>query len=179
MTKYIVFDRDGTLIKHVPYLCDPSKVELLPAVKQAIKILLDRNCKLFLHTNQSGVARGYFSLEDVNKCNMQMINLLGFGTTIFKEICVAPDFPANKISYRKPSTKFGIEIINKYKIDVKNMIYIGDSLSDIETGVNIGCKTIAVNTGLIPISDLILRNNNINNCKVSPSLLDAVKTIIK
>ena len=105
MIKYIVFDRDGTLIKHIPYLCDPLKVELLPTVKQAIKILLDRNYKLFLHTNQSGVARGYFSLDDENKCNMQMINLLGFGEAIFKEICIAPDFPAKKNQLQKTISK--------------------------------------------------------------------------
>ena len=62
MVKHVVFDRDGTLIKHIPYLHDVGKVELLPGVKNLIKELLNRNIKIHLHTNQSGVGRGFLLL---------------------------------------------------------------------------------------------------------------------
>ena len=47
MTKYIVFDRDGTLIKHIPYLFEPNKVELLPTVKESLKLLKSNRFKFF------------------------------------------------------------------------------------------------------------------------------------
>ena len=87
-TKYIVFDRDGTLIKHVHYLHNPGKVELLPTVPESILLLRENGHKLFLHTNQSGVGRGMFSIKDVELCNNRMIDLLGFGKDIFESICI-------------------------------------------------------------------------------------------
>ncbi len=172
--KYVVFDRDGTLIKHIPYLHDVDRVELLPTVKESIELLIENNCKLFLHTNQSGVSRKYFKLTDVTKCNNMMLELINLGNKLFVDICVATDFPANKITYRKPSPKFGLEIIEKYKIYKDQLFYVGDSISDYETAVNIGCKFFGVNTGLI---DLKSKKEEII-FDVSKSLLDVANKII-
>ena len=60
MSKYIVFDRDGTLIKHIPYLSSPSQVELFGDTIKSINLLVENRVKLFLHTNQSGISRKYF-----------------------------------------------------------------------------------------------------------------------
>ena len=62
--QYVVLDRDGTLIRHVPYLSRPEQVEVLPGVVAGLTELRKAGCKLFLHTNQSGIGRGYFSLEE-------------------------------------------------------------------------------------------------------------------
>ena len=101
--KFIVFDRDGTLIKYIPYLSDPSSVELAPGAKEFVNNLLKNSNKLFLHTNQSGVSRGVFSLQDVIKCNERLIELLGFGNDLFERICIATELNLSKNSYRKPS----------------------------------------------------------------------------
>ena len=178
MIKYIVFDRDGTLIKHIPYLFEVSKVELLPSVKESIKLLMSRKFKLFLHTNQSGVARKYFKKKDAINCNLKMLELLDLGGDIFERTCIATDFPPDNLTYRKPSPKFGREIIKDYNIKKESLIYIGDSLSDIQAGANIGCKSIAVNTGLKDINTEILKINNIHNCEVYPSLLEAVESLL-
>ena len=111
--KYIIYDRDGTLIKHIPYLFEPEKVELLPYVIELLKVFKSKDYKLFLHTNQSGIGRGYFDINDCISCNNKMIELIGLGKDVFEKICIAPDFPPNNNSYRKPSTKFGNEIIKK------------------------------------------------------------------
>lgn len=145
--KYIVFDRDGTLIKHIPYLHDPEFVELLPGVREALVYLKNKGYSLFLHTNQSGVARGYFNLEDVELCNQRMISLLNLGDNVFDTICIATDFPPETISYRKPSPKFGLSLIEKYGILTSDLYYIGDSIVDIETAKNLGCQFLGVNTG--------------------------------
>ena len=91
--KGIIFDRDGTLIKYIPYLKNVKKVKLVNGVSQTLKLLKSSGYMLFLHTNQSGVSRGLFSIEDVNKCNKEMLKLINLGDDVFKEICIAFDFP--------------------------------------------------------------------------------------
>jgi D-glycero-D-manno-heptose 1,7-bisphosphate phosphatase len=176
MAKYIVFDRDGTLIKHIPYLFEPNKVELLPTVKKSLKLLKNNGFFLFLHTNQSGISRNFFKMEDAILCNNKLIELLGMGEKIFEEICIAEDYPAKEDSYRKPSPKFGLEIIEKYKIDKKNLFYVGDTKSDLETAFNIGCKCFGVNTGLV---DLKSSNENKTRFDISENLYELVNKILK
>lgn len=147
LSKYVIFDRDGTLIKFVSYLHKKEDIILIDGVIKALKLLKDNNCKLFLHTNQSGVSRGYFKLEDVKVCNQKMIELIGLGN-IFEDICVATDFPPKDNTYRKPSPKFGLEIIKKYQIEASNLIYVGDNISDLQTAKNVGCKAFGVNYGV-------------------------------
>ena len=175
MTKYIVFDRDGTLIKHIPYLFEPNKVELLPTVKESLELLKSNGFKFFLHTNQSGVSRKYFNKSDVDMCNNKLLSLVGEGRNLFEEICIAMDYPAKKITYRKPSPKFGIEIMRKYKINKENLFYVGDSLSDLETAQNIGCKCFGVNTGLI---DLTIQNKQSLKFDISKNLFEVAIKII-
>jgi len=151
-TKHIIFDRDGTLIKHIPYLYMASEVQLLPHVKSSLEFIKKKGCKLYLHTNQSGVGRGLFKLEDAILCNNKMIDLLGLGKNIFNEICIAIDFPAKKKTFRKPSPDFALDLITKYNISIKDLIYVGDSVCDLETAKNIGCNAYGVNTGLLDLN---------------------------
>ena len=95
---------------------------------------------------------------------------------LFVEICIAQDYPAKEDSYRKPSPKFGLEIIKKYKIDKQNLFYVGDSTSDLETALNIGCKCFGVNTGLV---DLKSSNENKIRFDISENLYEVANKIIK
>jgi D-glycero-D-manno-heptose 1,7-bisphosphate phosphatase len=176
MSKYIVFDRDGTLIKHIPYLSNPSQVKLFGDTIKSINLLRENGVKLFLHTNQSGVSRNFFKIEDAISCNNKLIELLGMGENIFEKICIAEDYPAKEDSYRKPSPKFGLEIIEKYKINKQNLFYVGDSTSDLETALNIGCKCFGVNTGLI---DLKSSEENKIRFDISENLYEVVNKILK
>ena len=139
----VVFDRDGTLIKYKPYLNNPKDVYLMPDAELLIKNLLKHSNKLFLHTNQSGVGRGYFSIETVNKCNSKMMTLLNQSEGIFEKICVATGLNSSDI-YRKPSSKFGLEILKKLRKQPSEMYYIGDNITDLETAYNIGCNAFGI-----------------------------------
>ena len=138
--RYIIFDRDGTLIKHKKYLHKPEDIELVPGSRDIVLSFLKKGYLLFLHTNQSGVSRGYFKIEDVKKCNEQMIRLLDINSKIFEDICIACDYPPGLDSYRKPSTKYGLEIMKKYGIESNQLIYIGDNTSDLETAYKLNCR---------------------------------------
>lgn len=147
-SKLIVFDRDGTLIRHVPYLCDPAQVELLPGVREGLSQLKLAGHKLFLHTNQSGVGRGYFPIEAAIRCNEELIRKLDFDTNVFEEICISPESPQQVMAYRKPSPRFGCELLARYRLAPADMWYIGDNLTDLLTASNIGCQGVGVNTGV-------------------------------
>ena len=138
--RYIIFDRDGTLIEHKPYLHKPEDVKLTTGSREIVSSFLDKGYLLFLHTNQSGVERGYFKMEDVKKCNDRMIELLNINSKIFEDICIASDYPPKKNTYRKPSVKFGNELIKKFKINSNQLVYIGDNTSDLETAHRLNCK---------------------------------------
>ena len=144
---------------------------------EAIKLLIKKNIKLHLHTNQSGVGRDYFGISDVIDCNNKMIELIGLGHNIFEEICMAPDFPPSKISYRKPSSLFGIELIEKYNLDKSSIVYIGDSLSDLKTARNIGCNAYGVMSGGYDLEALIKSETDLNY-DIFPNLLEVVNHLI-
>ncbi len=175
--KAIVFDRDGTLIKYVPYLHNEENVQLIYGVSEALRLLKNKGYKLFLHTNQSGVSRGYFTLEDAKKCNKEMLRLINLGDNLFDKICIATDFPPEKNSYRKPSPRFGNEIMHKYKIDKSNLIYIGDNISDLETAKNIGCIGYGLNCG-VPNLKIKLKNRRDLNYPILNNLFEVLQKII-
>jgi D-glycero-D-manno-heptose 1,7-bisphosphate phosphatase len=134
----IFLDRDGTIIVDGGYLGDPSAVELLPGAREAIGRLKDFGCLLFLFTNQSGVARGLFSVEDALACNARMVELLGCGDDLFADVCLATEMPTDHPMYRKPSPRFIGEMIKKHRLRPDNCHIVGDKVSDVLTGMNAG-----------------------------------------
>lgn len=140
----VFLDRDGTLIKHKPYLRDPAEVTLLPGVREALTEAVDRGIMLFLFTNQSGVGRGLFTLDDVHAVNRRMIDLLGLGVSPFAAICIAPETPSEPSAYRKPSPRFIHEMLVAHAIDKETAWMVGDSPVDWEAGLNAGIRTAAV-----------------------------------
>jgi len=140
----VFLDRDGTLIEHKPYLRDPADVALLPGVREALAEALDRAVKLFLFTNQSGVGRGLFTMDDVHAVNRRMIDLLGLGASPFAAICIAPETPFEPSAYRKPSPRFIHEMLAAHAIDKESAWMVGDSPVDWEAGLNAGIRTAAV-----------------------------------
>ncbi|SNZ08828.1 D-glycero-alpha-D-manno-heptose-1,7-bisphosphate 7-phosphatase [Cohaesibacter gelatinilyticus] len=152
--QYLIFlDRDGTLIHHIPYLCDPEHVQLLPGVKHGLKQLKAAGHLLFLHTNQSGVGRGYFPLQKAVECNNKMLKLLDDEIPLFEEICIAPEHPDKPQIYRKPSPKFALEMCKKYSVLPDRVIYVGDTPSDLLAAKNAGGTAVGVNTGDGPLRD--------------------------
>lgn len=146
--KALILDRDGTLIEHVPYLADPADVRLLPGVREALSTARDAGALLFLHSNQSGIGRGLFGLEDVDTCNRRMIKLLGFGPDVFTRICIAPEHPDKPSLYRKPSPAFAREVMHDFHLAPQDICYLGDRGSDLATAHAAGTRGLGIATGL-------------------------------
>jgi D-glycero-D-manno-heptose 1,7-bisphosphate phosphatase len=147
MAKALFLDRDGTLIYDKHYLADPAGVELIPGVTEALRRARSLGYRLFIHTNQSGIARGYHTLDDVHRCNARMEELLGLPPPIFDDICIAPEMTGDPVVYRKPSPRFILESIARHGLDPKHCWMVGDREADIETGRNAGIASVAVCTG--------------------------------
>lgn len=131
----VFFDRDGTLIHDSGYLSDPDQVKLLPGVRETLDALRAKGFLLFLFTNQSGVARGFFPLETVAAVNRRMSNLLGADDEYFDGVCIAPEHPDGEQIYRKPSPRFILETIERYNLDPLKCFMVGDRKRDLQSGI--------------------------------------------
>ena len=148
MAKALFLDRDGTLIEHVPYLHDPALVQLVPGARQALALARDRGWLLFLFSNQSGVGRGLFALEEVHRVNRRMLELIGLGADLFTRECIAPEAPGQPSLYRKPSPVFITECLAAHDLAPGQAWMIGDTLSDWQAGLNAGIRSAAVRSNL-------------------------------
>jgi D-glycero-D-manno-heptose 1,7-bisphosphate phosphatase len=147
MSKALFLDRDGTLILDKHYLADPAGVELIPGVATALARARELGYRLFLFTNQSGIARGLHTLEDTLRCNTRMEELLGLPVPLFDDICIAPEGPDEPALYRKPSPRFILESIARHRLDPAQCWMIGDREADIQAGLNAKVNAAAVCTG--------------------------------
>lgn len=143
----LFLDRDGTIIPDKHYLADPAGVELLPGVAAALGRARDLGYRLFLFTNQSGVARGYFTLDDVHRCNARMEELIGLPAPLFTDICIATEGPNDPPLYRKPSPRFILESIARHGLDPRHCWMVGDREGDIDAGLNAHIRSVAVCSG--------------------------------
>lgn len=146
--KALILDRDGTILKHIPYLHNKEQVQLLPTVRDALSYAIKHKILLFMHTNQSGVGRSLFTLEEVHACNERMIELLNLGVSPFARICIAPEAPDEPSNYRKPSPKFAEEICQDYHLLPSELCYIGDNATDLATAAAARTNAVGLTTGL-------------------------------
>ncbi len=156
--KAIFLDRDGVINKEVSYLCRPDQLELLKDSARAVKKINDSDYLAIVATNQSAVARGLCSEEDIAEVNKKLDVLLGEKNAFLDRIYYCPHHPdkgfegENKpykmeCECRKPQTGMLRQARSDFNIDEKESFLIGDTTSDIMTGVNAGIKTILVRTG--------------------------------
>jgi len=148
----VFLDRDGTLIENPGYLGDPGKVKLLPFVSEILSRLKNEfNYFLIVISNQSGIARGLITAEQVKQVNEKINTLLkAFNVSIdkFYYCPYHPDFStAEECGCRKPSTEMVEKAVEEFDIDRSKSFFIGDSVADIECGMNADIKTILVKTG--------------------------------
>ena len=148
MSRAVFFDRDGTLIKDVHYLKDPADIKIIDGVSEALIRIKKTGCLMFMHTNQSGIARGYYDWNDVHACNSRMLHLYGLSADFWDGICVAPESPDDsKIEYRKPSPKYELEMVEKFNLDPSICWMVGDKWIDVETGLKSKMNAALVRTG--------------------------------
>ena len=171
MKKAILIDRDGVLVEDIGYHYKLEDFKLIPNAVEGLKLL--KKHKLFIITNQSGIGRGIYELEDFLKFNNHLIRELEkYKIKIEKTYC-CPHKTEDNCDCRKPKMKFLKDAEKEFKIDLKKSYVIGDKKTDIELGENGGCKTILVLTG-----NGMETKNKIKADFVAEDLLEAAKWIL-
>jgi D-glycero-D-manno-heptose 1,7-bisphosphate phosphatase len=147
-----LLDRDGTLVVDVPYNGDPNRVEPIPGVALALERLRLADIPTAVVSNQSGVARGLLTLDDVEAVNLRVEELLGFLGPWF----VCPHAPADGCECRKPAPGLILEAAASLGVPPTRCAVIGDRASDVEAAIAVGARAILVPTALTP-SDEVAR----------------------
>ncbi len=144
--KGVFFDRDDTLIIDKVYLNDPKLIEYMPGVFESLKKLRDNNFDLFIISNQSGIARGLVTLENLNLIHQKMEDDFAKHGVNFTGIYYCPHLPESNHPDRKPNIGMISKGEKEHNINLKESWVVGDRLTDIEAGVRAGCRTILLKT---------------------------------
>ena len=144
----VFLDRDGTLIVDKDYLHRPEEVEFFPGVFGALRELTQAGFLLVMVTNQSGVGRGLFTLEDVERVHRHIESILATEEVHLAAIYVAPEAPDAPSRGRKPSPQFLLDAQEELGIDLARSYIVGDKRIDLECGWNAGIRrSLLVRTG--------------------------------
>ncbi len=144
---WILLDRDGTLNREVEYLSRPEQVELLPGVVPALRRFRELGSRLIVVTNQSGIARGYFTLADLASIHARFEELLRAEGLEIDLILACPHGPADDCRCRKPRPGMFEEAEARLGAAPAARFMIGDRATDLAFGRAVGARTILVRTG--------------------------------
>lgn len=147
MRRAIFLDRDGTVNKEVNYLSDPADFELLPGAADTIAQWNAQGWVVVLVTNQSGVGRGYFTLDAVHAIHDLMINQLNQAGARVDGIYLCPHHPEAGCLCRKPGTALFEKAASDLSLDLASSYFIGDKLSDLLPARKFEARPVLVRTG--------------------------------
>lgn len=162
--KAIFLDRDGTVNFGVPKyerVDSLDKVEILPNALEGLGLLATLDYMLFLVTNQAGFFEGLITWDDFNAINDKVVELVEPSGADIKETFVCSHGENENCECRKPKPKLLLDAAEKYGIDLSQSWMIGDRVTDVQTGINAGTKTILVQTGAIteaPEADFVAKD---------------------
>ncbi len=143
----VIFDRDGTLIVDKHYLHKPSEVELLPHVISGLQLLQQAGFRMFIATNQSGIGRGYYTLDAMHAVHERLNTLLASANIFLDGIYYCPHAPETQCICRKPNLGMIKQIEQNYSINPHTSFVVGDKACDIVLGQNADMRSILVRTG--------------------------------
>ena len=145
--RFVVLDRDGTVMEEREYLSDPEQVKLIPGVGAALRELKEMGFGLVVLTNQSGVGRGFFAEAQLQRVHKRLDELLEAEGVQLDGLYFCPHKPDDDCLCRKPKAGLIHKAAEELGFTLKESIIIGDKGSDIEMGRLIGALTFLVRTG--------------------------------
>ena len=145
--KAVFIDRDGVLIRDADYLATTDGLSVFKGSAPALKLLRKAGFKIVIVTNQSGVARGYFTEAAVRKIHAELRRRLARAGAKWDARYYSPHGPDSGHAWRKPGTGMLLAAKKKLGLDLKGSYLIGDKTSDIECARRAGCASVLVRTG--------------------------------
>jgi D-glycero-D-manno-heptose 1,7-bisphosphate phosphatase len=145
--RFVVLDRDGTLIVERHYLSHPDQVELLSGAGAGLRRLRELGCGLVLVTNQSAIGRGFFDEARLELIHGRLRDLLQAERVRLDAIYFCPHTPDDGCACRKPRAGMIETAAHDLNFDPRLSFVIGDNECDVELGRRVGATTILVRTG--------------------------------
>lgn len=152
--KAVFLDRDGTINVEKDYLYRIEDFEFIEGAVDAIRALKESGFLVIVVTNQSGVARGFYTLDDVATLHGHIQDELGRAGTRIDAFYACPHHPdAGAGTYtrdcdcRKGNPGMLLQAAREHHVDLQTSFMVGDKLADVEAGVRAGCHAILVQTG--------------------------------
>jgi histidinol-phosphate phosphatase family protein len=138
----VFLDRDGTIAKDVHYCRRAEDFHILPRVPQAIRLLNQHGFKVVVITNQSGIARGYFTEETLSRIHDRMKSDLQQDGASIDAIYVCPHHPDDECECRKPKPALLLRAAREIGIALDRSYMVGDDVKDVQAGRAAGCRTV-------------------------------------
>jgi D-glycero-D-manno-heptose 1,7-bisphosphate phosphatase len=182
----VFVDRDGTMNEQMGYVNHPSRFRILPRVPQAVRMLNRHGFLVFVVTNQSGVARGYYPLDLVHTLHQILITRIKEKKGNIDAIFFCPHHPAGSVpefsrdcDCRKPKTGLIDQACRSFEIDLKRSFVIGDTSTDMELALRAGLPGVMVKTGYgLGEIEYILPGKSAKPAHIAEDLLGAVRWIL-
>lgn len=162
--KAVFLDRDGTLIVDKKYSFNPDEIEILPGVIEGLNLLQEAGFLLIVISNQSGIARGIFTEDELKLFNKHLAAMFLDNNVVITDIFCCPHHPNGVVSKyslvcncRKPQTGLFWSAVRKYRIDLDRSFAVGDRLRDCAICFESNCSGVIVSDHLsnnIDIKDL-------------------------
>jgi len=148
----VFVDKDGTLVDNVPYNTDPALLQFKPAAIESLKVLAAQGFALLVVTNQSGLARGYFTRTQFARLQAALEKQLLHAGVELLDFLVCPHAPAPdggpSCLCRKPAPGLLLRAARRHGIDLSRSWMVGDTLDDMEAGHRAGCRTVLLSDGV-------------------------------
>lgn len=172
--KAVFLDRDGTLIVEKNYLHNPEDVEILPHVVAGLDILQKAGFALIVVTNQSGIGRGYYSVEDMQAVNARLTQCLSAEGIKLSGVYYCPHSPDTVCLCRKPLPGMLAQAAAELGLDMGRIATVGDKDCDVLMGRYLGGKGVGVRTGYGARGGIDTRNADY----IADTFLDAATYIL-
>ena len=184
MNKAVFLDRDGTINIEKHYLYKVEDFEFLPGVVDALKDLQQAGYLLIITTNQSGIARGYYTEQDFQRLNEWMVTTLKQQGVIITDVYYCPHLPDAQVeayrkdcNCRKPKLGMYEQAIIDHDIDLSQSYAIGDKIRDCAICESTACEGYLIeNNEKIEIEDV--RMGKYARIFYANNLIEAAKHIV-
>ena len=143
-TRVAFLDRDGTLIRDVPFLHDPALVELMPGVREGLQALQNAGFTLVMVSNQQGIGLGYYTESDFIEVNRALFRQLAPVGVRISRIYYCPHSLADQCECRKPGSLLLKEALDYYAAAPEHCCFIGDSPGDCGAAQDVGCASVLI-----------------------------------
>ena len=145
--RFVLLDRDGTVIVDRHYLGDPDGVTLLGGAARGLRRIAGLGLGLAVVSNQSGVGRGYFAIDAVTRVNARMSELLAAEGVRLDGVYFCPHAPGAGCRCRKPRPGLVERAARELEFEPARGFVVGDQLTDVALGHAVGATTFLLSTG--------------------------------